>query len=119
MHMADVRGMVRRSASCNVAFSFGDKYACGLGTCQVVNLAVSQLAPEDIDIPWMLLLTHNSWASDTYIHTVSRSSGACQAATGHSMRRARSAAQFLLVWLARTAVASQSACQQSAYWQSA
>ena len=62
---------MRRSTSCNVAFSFGDKYACGLGTCQVVNLAVSQLAPEDIDIPWMLLLAQNSWATDTYIHTVS------------------------------------------------
>lgn len=63
-----------RGPSCSVKFSFGDAYACGQGTCQVVNLAVAQLAPEDIDIPWELLLTHDAWSTATNIHTVSPAS---------------------------------------------
>ena len=55
---------------CSVTESFGASYACGSGTCKIVQVSVSNLLPEPVTFGWTLTLTKVSWAMNTSVYQV-------------------------------------------------
>ena len=108
-----------RSGACTVAFNFTSNddatYKCGADfqeTCQVVQVAVTNLQPYPIPFGWTLKLTKASWDSDAYAVNTVRGAGFDTLTAGHRPASAESASSCLTLGSGVRPAACLAGCRQ-------